>query len=241
MGIMALRPFLYQVQLKFGQAYLWQDGSEFTLIDTGIPGSAEDIHDAVRYHLQRDTSAIRRILITHAHEDHYGSAADIRAWHGAPVHVHAADAAVVRGQARPAPPVLTEFDKPIWEQIQALGIPGMDVPPSTVDVELSGGEVLDFGGGAQILHVPGHTPGSIAIYLPEHKTLFTGDTVANEGGVLLGVFNQDEDLMLNGFRRLADLDVETVCFGHGEPIVEEAGTALRAAVNSHQKRRPINA
>ncbi|MCE7009015.1 MBL fold metallo-hydrolase [Kibdelosporangium philippinense] len=233
MGIMALRPFLYHVTLKFGQAYLWQDGDEFTLIDTGIPGSAEEISEAVQ------GSAIRRILITHGHEDHHGSAADIRARHGAPVHVHAADAAVVRGEARPAPPVLTEFDKPIWEHVQSLGVPEIVVPPSTVDVELAGGEVLDFGGGAQILHVAGHTPGSIAIYLPEHKVLFTGDTVANEGGVMLGVFNQDEDQALAGFRRLAELDVETACFGHGAPIVEGAGSALREAVNSHQKRRPI--
>jgi glyoxylase-like metal-dependent hydrolase (beta-lactamase superfamily II) len=232
MGIMALRPFLYQVRLKFGQVYLWQDGDEFTLVDTGIPGSAEEISSVV--------PAIHRIVITHGHEDHYGSAADIRARHGAPVHVHSADAAVVRGEERAAPPVLTEFDKPIWEQVQSLGIPDMVVPPSTVDVELSGGEVLDFGGGAQVIHVPGHTPGSIAIYLPEHKVLFTGDTVANEGGVLLGVFNQDEDQTLAGFRRLAELDVETACFGHGDPIVEGAGLALRTAASAHQKRRPVS-
>ncbi|CAM3782068.1 MBL fold metallo-hydrolase [Kibdelosporangium persicum] len=234
MGIMVLRPSLSILRLKFGQAYVWQDGDELTLIDTGVPGAAAEIADALP-----DTSAIRRIVITHGHEDHYGSAAEIRSWHGAPVHVHSADAAVVRGTARKAEPVLTEFDQPIWEHIKSLGIPDMPVPPSTVDVELADGDVLGFGGGAQIIHVPGHTAGSIAIYLPVHKILFTGDTVANEGGVILGVFNQDEDQMLAGFRRLADLDVETVCFGHGEPIVRGAGPILREAARTHQKRRRI--
>ena len=51
--------------------------------------------------------------------------------------------------------------------------------------------MLDFGGGAEILAIPGHTEGSIAIHLPRHGVLFTGDTIANVGAVMLGTFNQD--------------------------------------------------
>jgi glyoxylase-like metal-dependent hydrolase (beta-lactamase superfamily II) len=57
--------------------------------------------------------------------------------------------------------------------------------------------------------------------------LFTGDTVANVGTVTLGVFNQDRAQTVASFLRLARLDVETACFGHGEPISSGAGDRIR--------------
>ena len=96
-----------------------------------------------------------------------------------------------------------------------------------MDRELHDGDVLDFGGGAEILSVPGHTEGSIAIHLPHRGVLFTGDTIANAGTVMLGTFNQDRAQTVTSFQRLADLDVETACFGHGEPISSKAGARIR--------------
>ena len=98
--------------------------------------------------------------------------------------------------------------------------------------ELHDGDVLDFGSGAEILAVPGHTEGSIAVYLPEHRVLFTGDTIANVGTVMLGTFNQDRARTVEPFRRLAALNVETACFGHGEPITSGAGRLLADAAAS---------
>jgi glyoxylase-like metal-dependent hydrolase (beta-lactamase superfamily II) len=74
--------------------------------------------------------------------------------------------------------------------------------------------VLDFGGGAHVLAISGHTEGSIAVHLPEHGVLFAGDTIANVGSVMLGVFNQDRARAVASFKRLAALE----CFGHGDPI-----------------------
>jgi glyoxylase-like metal-dependent hydrolase (beta-lactamase superfamily II) len=107
-----------------------------------------------------------------------------------------------------------------------------------VDIELRDGDEPDFGGGARILGIPGHTPGSLAVYLPAHRVLFTGDTIGTTpaGEVMLGVFNQDETQQLESFRRLAALDVETACFGHGEPVVTRVGDALRAAVAARRPR-----
>ncbi|MDT0610523.1 MBL fold metallo-hydrolase [Streptomyces sp. DSM 40712] len=111
---------------------------------------------------------------------------------------------------------------------------GFDRPAQVTEV--SGGDVLDFGGGALVVHVPGHTDGSIALLLPSHGVLFTGDAVAAspvDGGVMLGVFNVDRDRAVDSFRRLADLDAEVACFGHGDPVIRRAAEALREAARAH--------
>ncbi|WP_203023688.1 MULTISPECIES: MBL fold metallo-hydrolase [unclassified Frankia] len=98
-----------------------------------------------------------------------------------------------------------------------------------VDRELDDGDVLDFGGRAQAVAVPGHTPGSVAVHLPDHGVLFTGDAVARtqDGRVIVGVFNIDRDAAVASLRRQADLDPVLACFGHGEPVTADAGLALR--------------
>jgi Metallo-beta-lactamase superfamily len=65
--------------------------------------------------------------------------------------------------------------------------------------------------------------------VPEHDVLFTGDTIAYVDTVVLGVFNQDRVRTVKSFRRLAALDVETACFGHGDPIISGAGARIRDA------------
>jgi glyoxylase-like metal-dependent hydrolase (beta-lactamase superfamily II) len=121
--------------------------------------------------------------------------------------------------------VFEDWEIPIHQRVSA------DLPDAASPVpglrELSEGDVLDFGGGAEILAIPGHTAGSIAIHLPRRGVLFTGDTIANVGTVMLGTFNQDRPQTVAAFRRLAEVDVETACFGHGEPIVSAAAARIR--------------
>jgi glyoxylase-like metal-dependent hydrolase (beta-lactamase superfamily II) len=69
--------------------------------------------------------------------------------------------------------------------------------------------------------------------LPEHGVLFTGDTVAEtQGTVMLGVFNLDRERAAESFCRLAGLDTDVACFGHGDPVVGSAGTKLRAVAST---------
>ena len=137
----------------------------------------------------------------------------------------AGDAAIIRGEADMPPPVFEDWEIPIYERVSA-GLPAA-APAVPVDRELNDGDVLDFGGGAHVLAIPGHTEGSIAVHLPEHGVLFTGDTIANVGSVMLGMFNQDRARTVASFKRLAALDVETACFGHGDPIDSGAGDRIR--------------
>lgn len=214
-------------RFRIGQAYLWRDGTDLTLIDAGDIDSAATIEDAIRT-LGFDPAGIRRIVITHGHRDHYGAAQELADRHGAEIIAHALDAPVVRGE-RPVPePDLLDWELPLWEH--GLTVP--EAPPTRVDREVTGGEVLPFGDGARVVHAPGHTAGSIAIHLPLHGVLFTGDTVASVERVTLGVFNVDRTEAAATFRRLAALAPRTVCVGHGDPLTENAAAAMEAAANA---------
>lgn len=225
-----LLPQLHLLRLRFGQAYLWNDDGELTLIDTGLVGSEDDIAQAIAA-LGLPRSALRRVILTHFHEDHAGSAAAIAGWDDLTVLAGQADAPIIRGVRPGPPPVLTEEEKPLYEAIVVdAGLP--PAPPSRVDRELHDGDRLDIGGGARVLEIPGHTDGSIALYLEGPRVLFTGDTIAShEGQVILGVFNLDRQRAIASMRRLAALDADVACFGHGEPVVGGAAAVLRAAAD----------
>lgn len=167
-------PQLHLVRLQFGQVYLWNDRGELTLIDTGLPGAAGEIAEAIG-DLGLDRSALRRVVLTHFHNDHTGSAADVAAWGSVEVLAGRADAPIIRGDVPGPPPVLPEEEKPLYEAIVVR--PKLPpAPPARVDRELVEGDLLPFGGGARVLSIPGHTEGSIALYLEGPRVLFTGAT-----------------------------------------------------------------
>ncbi|AGL15478.1 MBL fold metallo-hydrolase [Actinoplanes sp. N902-109] len=233
MQVIELLPRLYMFDFPIGHAYLWESSDGLTLIDTSLPGSAPYIAEAIEG-LGHRRSDLRRLLLTHFHQDHVGSATDIAAWSDTVVYAHQADAPVIRGEAPGPAPELADWERSLFDQVQSR-IPSDRPAPVRVDQELEDGDLVDLGGGGQAvtLAVPGHTPGSVAFYLPEPRVLFTGDTIARgpDGKVILGVFNVEPRQAVTSFKRQSQLDIEIACFGHGQPLTENTSAQLRKAAS----------
>lgn len=235
MDVIDLRRDLRMLVGPPGQAYLVRRGGEITLVDTGRSGSGADVAAALA-DWGEERAALRRVVLTHWHADHAGSAAEIGAWPGVQVYAHRADAPVVRGLVRGTEPVFTPAEQELFARVSA-DLP--DAPPARVDHELVDGDVVP-GFGARVIATPGHTDGSIALLLPEAGVLFTGDIAARgEGGVILGPFNTDRAVAARSFRLLAGFELDVVCFGHGEALLGPATAELDAAATAPEVPDPF--
>lgn len=220
MDVIELVPRLHFIRFSVGHAFLWRDPDGLTLIDTGVPGSAPLIAEAIRL-IGYQPADLRRLVLTHFHADHIGAAADIADGGQVQVLSHHADAPFIRTAADGPAPDLADWERPLYDQATSR-LPAEPVVPPRIDRELAGGDELGFGDGAVAVAVPGHTLGSVAVYLPRHRVLFTGDAAARspDGKVICGVFNVNRAEAAASFRRLAGLDTTVACFGHGEPLTQ---------------------
>ena len=180
--LIQLKPQLHFIQFPVGHAYLWHDPDGLTLIDTGLPGSAPQVKAAI-HQAATKRDDLRRLVLTHFHPDHIGAAADIAAWGDVEVLAHHADAPFIRAEKAGPPPDLADWERPLYAQVTGQAVPAdaaspVQPPAPRIDRELSDGDELGFGDGAVAVAVPGHTPGSVAIYLSRHQVLFTGDAAA---------------------------------------------------------------
>ena len=218
-----IAPGVHWLESELGHVYLWDWGGGLTVLDTRIAGSAAAILGGIAA-IGRRPEDVQEIVLTHFHDDHRGGAAELVERTAAEVLAHRADAPVIRGHQPQTPPDLADFERPLAAAIFPR-VPGAE--PVRVDREVDDGDAT--AGGGVILSVPGHTPGSIALMLPQVGVLFTGDTIAaHDGEPILGVFNIDRVAAIESVRKQAGLDFEVACFGHGAPLVGGAGRRIRA-------------
>ena len=224
-------PGVYAVRIRGGyvNAFLIAGGGELTLVDSGLPGAAGAILAAVR-RAGRRPEELRHIAVTHHHTDHAGSLAALVARTGATAYVHPLDAPVVRGdEPVPGPNPKSTLGKvigPLIMRLQPARLPRVEISHEVTD-----GELLPAAGGLRAVHTPGHTPGHVAYLWPEHGgVLFAGDAAANLFGRLglpALMFTQDMEAARASFRKLAELDFEHACFGHGGVLRGKAAAAFR--------------
>jgi len=140
------------------------------------------------------------VFVTHGHFDHLAGAEPLRRAFGVPVHYHAADERVAKGSNL---------------LMLALKIPERMTVPET-HVALDEGVAWDRDGvRVEVLHVPGHTPGSCALLVDD--IAFTGDTLYRDDVFLVRLPEQDRDGLVASIRRLWDRlpDTTHVFPGHG--------------------------
>ena len=191
-----------RVTLGGVSAYVLVRGAEAVIVDTGNPGDVDDI-EAGLSEVGLNWGHVGNVILTHRHPDHVGSLG--------PVMENASEASVYAGEA---------------------DIP--DISASRPLVPVGDGDTVF---GLPIIDTPGHTAGSISVFDPIAKVLVVGDAMNGAGGGVPGDaggvaganprFSTDMDQAGESIKKLAELDFDSVYFGHGQPL--EGGAAAAVA------------
>jgi glyoxylase-like metal-dependent hydrolase (beta-lactamase superfamily II) len=201
-------------------AFLDDDGS-VTLVDCGVQKAPPKIVAGLAA-IGKRPADVQRIVLTHAHGDHAGGAAEMASRTGAPLAIHEDDAQYLEAGRHPRPDPSTLGGR-------LLSRLGPTFPAATAGERLTDGQVLTAGGGLRVVATPGHSPGHISLLHEPTGTLVTGDAIFN----VLGLRYSPKPLC-NDFRLcrrtahvLAELEYERVAFTHGPEIRTGGREVLR--------------
>ncbi len=169
---------------------------------------------------------LRLIVLTHADPDHAGNAAYLQRRYGVCVAVHPGEADAMRGgRMHASRSSMPDYRSPLFGlalQVMAFlaRLRGTDTAfePCEPDLLLDDGADLSaFGLAAEVLHLPGHSSGSIGVLTAEHD-LFCGDLFVNVTSPSVHYLVDRRDEFTQSIARLAELGVRTVYPGHGRPF-----------------------
>lgn len=172
------------------------DADDLVMIDAGAGSSFDRLVDNIRS-LSLSPEKLKMVIATHAHIDHVGALFQFRGRYGAEVVAH-------------------ELDSPGIESGRGIGAEfyGVDYSPCPVDRMVSGAEAsLSIGRHHfRLLHMPGHTPGSIAVYLDiAGKRVLFGQDIH---GPYMSQWGAEPAKAKQSLRRLIELKADILCEGH---------------------------
>ncbi|MGY1577639.1 MBL fold metallo-hydrolase [Streptomyces sp. MN13] len=220
------------------------EGDAVTLVDTGYPGDRELVLDSLAA-VGSSPEAVAAVLVTHAHNDHLGSAEYLRATYGTPVYLHEAEVPHARrdflhqvsvGQ------VLREGWRPgvlPWA-VHALRSGGTAHVPVAAPEPFPAAGALDLPGRPVPVHTPGHTLGHCAYHLPGAGVVISGDALVSghptsraEGPQLLpDMFHHERARAVASLDVLAGLAADVLLPGHG-PV--HHGPVRDAALHARER------
>jgi glyoxylase-like metal-dependent hydrolase (beta-lactamase superfamily II) len=216
---MEIEPTVHAVKLLGATGFLIAE-ERLTLIDAGLVGSRIALERYLR-RIGRSIDELDRIVCTHAHPDHIGGVREL-AGDSVEVLIHPDDLAGIEVTLREV-----VRDRRRGTLLHYLTRhPGETTP--IVD-----GDLIPVLGGLQVIHTPGHTPGSVCLWAPARRLLFTGDVLQVLRGHLTfasAIFSHDYAAARASVARIADLDVATIALSHYPPWRRHPQAELRALV-----------
>ncbi|MET7409916.1 MBL fold metallo-hydrolase [Streptomyces parvulus] len=221
------------------------DGDAVTLVDTGYPGDRRQLLDSLAA-VGSSPEAVAAVLITHAHNDHLGSAEYLRAAHGTPVLLHEAEVPHARRdflQQVSVGTILRNAWRPgvlPWT-VHVLRSGGTEQHPVAAPTPFPAPGALDLPGRPVPVHTPGHTDGHCVFHLPGAGVVISGDALVSghaisriDGPQLLpDLFHHDRARAVDSLDVIAGLDGDLLLPGHGPlhrgPVKDAAERARERA------------
>jgi hydroxyacylglutathione hydrolase len=208
------------IGLGFVNTYLIEVKDGFVLIDTGVPFQWEKLNKALKA-AGCQPGNLKLVVITHGDIDHIGSGAKLQAKYQAKIALHQGDAFMAETGA-----MLTRMTRTLSAKIRApiMGLarvilgPRIAIETFKPDEILKDGQSLEeYGLDAVVVHIPGHTKGSIGI-LTKDGDLFCGDTLVNRNKPETAIYIEDGQEQKNSIDKLMKMNIRKVYPGHGKPF-----------------------
>lgn len=220
--------------------YLVEQGQRLVLVDAGTPKDWNVLIRSISS-LGYDIADLEAVLLTHAHADHTGFAERARGEAGAGVWIHEDDERAVKtgDVGKPDGKMASYlFRAQMYRTMLSLGRrgPARIIPVREVS-SFSDDELLDVPGKPRVIHAPGHTEGSCALFLESSHILFAGDVLTTwnpltgDPGpqIMPSGMNHDTEQAMRSLGALDGVPADTVLPGHGEPWTGGLIEAIRLA------------
>ena len=199
--------------------YLLAAGDGYILIDTGFARKRVQLANRLD-HAGCKPGNLKLIVLTHGDADHAGNAAFIRKAYGSKIAMHSLDLGMVeRGDMssnrKAKPDKMSPFSRLIAFVVGVFFKKASDFTKFTPDIMIDEGfDLSTYGLNAKVLHLPGHSKGSIGVLTDDGK-LFCGDFAYNIPG--FGFIDDMADHNAS-MEKLIQLKIETIYPGHGKPF-----------------------
>ena len=224
--VVPLAPGVWRIRLlrDYINGFIFRDDDgQVTLVDMGLTSHGPKVIAALDA-IGSGVGDVTRLLLTHAHPDHAGGAAQVSRATGRPVDLHEDDAEFVRSGQEPP----RDGSMRIGALANRLMGGRQAFEPVEVGETFVDGQVVPVAGGLEVVHTPGHSPGHAAYLHRDSGVLITGDSIFNVRGLRwpIKAFCTNFVMTTQTAERLTTLDYTTAAFTHGVELRDNPRAAI---------------
>ncbi len=222
---------VHQIRTVASRVTVIASGDGLVLVDAGLRGSLRAIAAGLNT-LGMSLDQVRLVVLTHYHPDHFGGLGKLVEATSAKVAVHRQEAGIVTG----VEPVPSPYRGPLLATITRPFLGKLYGAPVEVDYQLEDGDLLPTDSEIRVVHTPGHTDGTICLYLPSKKVLVVSDALQHRFGRLsppAAPVTKDPIQALESLKKLRSLDIDVICFGHHAPLEGDVQVRLQRLIEKN--------